>query len=121
MLESLPADAYGQVYVEVASSVRVEPLARPARVAVTWLVRDPDGATGPRGELLVRAVDGWAAEWMTAPDPRRVVWIGCAAGPEIAERYRRLRAQPALEIQNDAVLTDGIPANGVLTDRADED
>lgn len=90
---TLPADAYGQVYVEVASAVQIEPLPTPARVAVTWLVREHDDGIAARGALLAAAVDGWIAEWMPAGvrDDRRIAWVGCAAAPRIADRYRLLQ------------------------------
>jgi len=93
LASTLPADAYGQVYVEVASAVQIEPLPTPARVAVTWLVREHDHGIAARGALLAAAVDGWIAEWMPAGvrDDRRIAWVGCAAAPRIADRYRLLQ------------------------------
>lgn len=104
---TLPADAYGQVYVEVASAVQIEPVTTPARVVVTWLVRETEAGVAPRGELLAKAVDAWTAEWMPAGvrDDRRIAWVGCAAAPAIAERFRAVRSR---------ALTDaGIPAVGL--------
>jgi len=94
LISTLPADAYGQVYVEVADAAQVERLAKPPRVAVTWLVREgEDGSTTDPGVLLGAAVDGWIAEWMPAGarDDRRIAWVGCAAVPRIADRYRVLQ------------------------------
>ncbi len=95
ILATLPRDAYGQVFVEVASAVQIERLVTPARVAVTWLVRDTAAGMAARGELLVRAVDGWLAEWAPAMDDRSIAWVGCSADPQVADRYRAIRAQPA--------------------------
>lgn len=94
ILSTLPRDAYGQVFVEVASAVQVEGLATPARVAVTWLVRETGTGMATRGELLVRAVDGWLTEWAAAMDHRSIVWVGCSSRPEIADRYRAVRELP---------------------------
>jgi NADPH-dependent ferric siderophore reductase len=94
ILATLPRDAYGQVFVEVAAPVEVERLATPARVAVTWLVRETDAGLCARGELLVRAVDGWLTEWGPAMDGRSIVWIGCSTSPAIADRYRAIRSEP---------------------------
>lgn len=104
---TLPEDAYGQVYVEVASAVQIEPVTTPARVVVTWLVRESDAGVAPRGALLARAVDAWTAEWMPAGvrDDRRIAWVGCAAAPAIAERFRAVRSR--------ALADAGIPAVGV--------
>lgn len=100
ILSTLPRNAYGQVFVEVASEVQIERLATPARVAVTWLVRGT--ASGPaRGELLVRAVDGWLAEWAPAMDLASIAWIGCSARPEIAHRYRGIRPVPAEAVRSE--------------------
>jgi NADPH-dependent ferric siderophore reductase len=98
LISTLPADAYGQVYVEVSDAEQVERLATPPRVAVTWLVRESgsereDGSTAERGLLLAAAVEGWIAEWMPAGvrDDRRIAWVGCSALPRIADRYRVLQ------------------------------
>jgi NADPH-dependent ferric siderophore reductase len=87
---TLPLDAYGQVVVEVDSPAAIVPLPVPERVATTWLVR-PDGAAP--GAALATAVDAWIAEWMPAGTrcDSRIAWIGCAAAPRIAERYRLLQ------------------------------
>jgi NADPH-dependent ferric siderophore reductase len=94
ILSTLPRDAYGQVFVEVASAVQVECLVTPARVAVTWLVRETEAGMTTRGELLVRAVDGWLTEWAPAMDTRSIVWVGCSSRPDIADRYRAVRELP---------------------------
>jgi NADPH-dependent ferric siderophore reductase len=90
---SLPADAYGQVYVEVASALQIEPLATPVRVAVTWLVRESGSGVIARGALLTAAVDAWIDEWMPegVRADRRIAWIGCSAAPRLADRYRELQ------------------------------
>jgi NADPH-dependent ferric siderophore reductase len=90
---TLPADAYGQVYVEVASAVQAEAIEVPARVVVTWLVRDREDGVAARGALLGAAVDGWIAEWMPegVRNDQRIAWIGCSAAPAIADRYRELQ------------------------------
>jgi NADPH-dependent ferric siderophore reductase len=95
LVATLPADAYGQVYVEVASAGQVERLMTPARVAVTWLVRERERGVAARGRLLTAAVDAWIDEWMPAGvrNDSRVAWIGCAAAPRLAARYRALQAR----------------------------
>ena len=101
ILSTLPRDAYGQVFVEVASEVQIECLATPARVAVTWLVRETEAGMTTRGEQLVRAVDGWLTEWAPAMDARSIVWVGCSARPEIADRYRAIRPLPAEAVHSE--------------------
>lgn len=103
---TLPADAYGQVYVEVGSAAEVVPLPTPARVAVTWLVRDEDV---PCGALLRPAVEAWTAEWMPAGvcDDRRIAWVGCASAPRIANRYRTLQERSM------GAAAMGLPAVGI--------
>jgi NADPH-dependent ferric siderophore reductase len=93
LLAILPVDAYGQVYVEVASAVQIERLEVPARVAVTWLERERETSSAVRGALLTTAVDAWIDEWMPAGvrNDGRIAWIGCAAAPRIATRYRTLQ------------------------------
>ena len=92
---TLPADAYGQIYIEVVSAEQIESLPTPARVAVTWLLRAQEaGAAVPeRGVLLTAAIDAWTAEWMPVGErnDRRIAWVGCSAAPHIADRYRLLQ------------------------------
>ncbi|MCA5922936.1 MULTISPECIES: SIP domain-containing protein [Curtobacterium] len=94
MLEDLPENAYGQVFVEVALDEQVRILPAPPRVTVTWLVRSARGsAVAPlvfadHGEALAHALTGWAAEWcVTDCEPRTAVWIGCVDSPWV-ERAR---------------------------------
>lgn len=94
MLEDLPANAYGQVFVETALPEQVHTLPAPPRVTVTWLVRSarPSAVASlvfaDHGEALASAVTGWAAEWCVADcEPRTTVWIGCADSPWV-ERAR---------------------------------
>jgi len=72
----LPETTYGQVYVELTEGDELPDLARPARVNLTPVVRDPGSAPGER---LGAAVAAWSGEWMTdEPDPTREVsvWVG---------------------------------------------
>jgi NADPH-dependent ferric siderophore reductase len=94
MLEDLPENAYGQVFVEAALPEQVRPLPAPSRVTVSWLVRSArPSAVAPlvfadHGEALAAAVTGWASEWCVADcEPRTTVWIGCAESPWV-ERAR---------------------------------
>jgi NADPH-dependent ferric siderophore reductase len=66
IVESLPGDACGAVFLEVPTKDDVLPLCAPAGVAVTWLARDGEGAT--YGDLLDRAVRAWAGRWAAAHD-----------------------------------------------------
>ncbi|RZU64444.1 NADPH-dependent ferric siderophore reductase [Microterricola gilva] len=63
ILEGLPADATGHVFLEVPSSGDTLPLHAPAGVQINWLPREELAY----GEALVPAVtawvDAWAAEW----------------------------------------------------------
>lgn len=94
MLEDLPENAYGQVFVEVALDEQVRALPAPLRITVTWLVRSArESAVAPlvfadHGEALAAAVTGWASEWCVADcEPRTTVWIGCVDSPWV-ERAR---------------------------------
>lgn len=94
MLEDLPENAYGQVFVEVALDEQVRALPAPPRITVTWLVRSArESAVAPlvfadHGEALAAAVTGWASEWCVADcEPRTTVWIGCVDSPWV-ERAR---------------------------------
>ncbi|ALS56811.1 SIP domain-containing protein [Rathayibacter toxicus] len=68
LLIELPAQARGQVFVEVPEACGVPPLVAPGRVAVTWLGRSQrSGAPGTgescrHGVALDRAVRAWVGE-----------------------------------------------------------
>ena len=72
IVESLPADARGCVFLEVPTADDVLPLSAPSGVAVHWLPRATDGATAgdapvaPHGGPLQTAVRGWTARYVTA-------------------------------------------------------
>ncbi len=94
----LPFDAYGQVFVEVASPIQIQDLAVPEGLTVSWLCRQPtawrSGQQVPRGALIVQAIRAWLAEWM--PEQRSahalpyVLWIGCAASDRVNRLYEEL-------------------------------
>ncbi len=91
----LPVDGYGQIFVEVASQMQVEQWSVPCGISVTWLCRDRRAdALVPRGELVVRAVDAWVAEWMPAPGDEQevpyILWIGCSSSDRVDRLYREL-------------------------------
>jgi NADPH-dependent ferric siderophore reductase len=64
IVEQLPADARGCVFVEVPGEADVLPLSAPAGVSVHWLPR-VDAHAG-HGERLQRAVRDWTARYVTA-------------------------------------------------------
>lgn len=93
----LPADAYGQVFVEVASLIQVRRLHAPDGMSVVWLSRDR-GARGlvRRGELLARAVEAWVGEWMpggAGHEQPYVLWVGCAASERVDRLVQELAAR----------------------------
>ncbi|MCS5734755.1 siderophore-interacting protein [Herbiconiux daphne] len=97
ILDALPADAYGRVYLEIVSPVQIRPLVAPAGVSITWLRRDlvPHGLleTAPRGELIRSAVSAWVAEWMpeaAVPGDHLHLWLGCNASPRVGALYCEL-------------------------------
>lgn len=104
MLRDLPADTYGQVYVEVATGIQIRSLPAPPHVSVTWLCRDRAhsdldvvprgvGAMPHRGELASRAIAAWVAEWQPDEpgDEDYALWIGCSASARVGRLYRTLR------------------------------
>ena len=79
-LAQLPADAYGQVLVEVPLGMELPELVRPARVSVHRLdhIATVEPTAGA-GTVLAAAVDAWLSEWLpTEPEDDREVtlWIG---------------------------------------------
>lgn len=98
MLGRLPVASYGQVFVEIASSIQVQRFDMPEGISLTWLLRDSDGTArrmAPRGERVVQAVHAWLDEWMFDGAQRapRVIWIGCSASPRVSRLHRELRAR----------------------------
>ncbi|AMB57917.1 siderophore-interacting protein [Microterricola viridarii] len=67
ILEGLPADATGHVFLEVPSAGDALPLTAPAGVQITWLPRSTDDGHEneplPFGGALVPAVTAWADAW----------------------------------------------------------
>ncbi|REK70660.1 hypothetical protein DX116_16240 [Aeromicrobium endophyticum] len=76
----LPADAYGQVLVEVGIDDELPLLAAPLRVTVHRVERSPLG----EGIAAGRAVAAWVEEWIPDEiDERRTVsiWVGQRVAP----------------------------------------
>ncbi|TCO38561.1 siderophore-interacting protein [Rathayibacter tanaceti] len=98
ILDALPINARGQVFIEVDDARGLPPLAAPGRVCVTWLGRsERSGAPGTgercfRGVALDRAVRAWMGEMSVVDgdypwaDARHdfCAWIG-GAGAVISE------------------------------------
>ncbi|MEF3404382.1 siderophore-interacting protein [Agromyces sp. CCNWLW203] len=87
ILEQLPADARGAVFLEVPEAGDELDLRAPAGVDVHWLARG-DGASGSAGESqygarLVGAVTAWADAWVAA-DPAAAA-VPAAAPPAARE------------------------------------
>jgi len=57
VLDTLPAKARGQVFVEAEGVADIRPLAAPGRVCVTWLLRE-------RGQSMRASVDAWLEEML---------------------------------------------------------
>ncbi|MFJ7623124.1 siderophore-interacting protein [Rhodococcus erythropolis] len=79
LLEGLPADARGQVFVEIADSAHIQSVRELPGVSVTWLPRE--GAEPGTTSLLLDAVT--AAEWC---DERVFAWL---AGEQATVRSLR--------------------------------
>ncbi|WP_369373109.1 hypothetical protein AB1046_05380 [Promicromonospora sp. Populi] len=105
LLSSIPDHAYGQVYVEAATtggqeSSNSDVWDLPRGMSLTVLRRSPGTHRPRRGELLAAAVSAWATEWLSA-DPCActcacagsgpfALWIGCAASPAVEDLCRSL-------------------------------
>lgn len=82
MLEHLPADACGKVFLEVADAAEVQPLSAPPPVAIEWLFRD--GRAAGSTTLLVDAIRGT----LFPEEGKKVyLWAGCEF-----EAFRAIRA-----------------------------
>lgn len=122
-LRRLPVDAYGQVILEVASPLQFQLIDAPEGVAISWLFRDSGGGilepVPARGERIVRALEGWLAEWMPehhAQSDPLVLWIGCCDSALVDEFYLTLRTEyPQLHLHLHH------PHDGHVTEHASED
>ena len=106
ILERLPSDSYGQVFIEIVADVQIVPLEAPAAVSITWLQRDSFGRgdTGgsfgtARGETIERAVLAWTTEWLEpgcqCGHAGFYVWVGCAMSPSVDRLHVALRTMLA--------------------------
>ncbi|WP_323794487.1 siderophore-interacting protein [Nocardioides sp.] len=77
ILESLPDDASGVAFLEVPSTLDVQPVVAPAGVAVRWLPREGE-ETASHGVALDREVRRWAARHLGCSR----VAVGAAAGSD---------------------------------------
>lgn len=94
ILERLPEDSYGQVFIEIVSDVQIVAMDAPAAVSVTWMHRSSFGRSIPnhtfgsaRGETIERAVLAWTSEWLEpgcqCGQGPFYVWIGCAMSASV--------------------------------------
>ena len=82
VLSVLPADAYGQVFIEACPETDILSLPKPARVTVHRIAHGG----------LPRAIAGWLAEWMphdpAADQAERVVsiWVGAHSSASVNDQ-----------------------------------
>lgn len=69
ILESLPADACGQAFIEVVTARDAVRLHAPSGITITWLPRDERPRLA-HGEPLQRAVRAWMGEMVAPGSPR---------------------------------------------------
>src|SRR4051812_39102020 len=81
IVEQLPGDARGQVFLEVPAVADVLAVRAPAGVQVTWLPRSSRITDRPRGELLTATVlaalpsaGPWPSDGADTPDDELVLW-----------------------------------------------
>ena len=99
IVEHLPADTRGQVFLEVATEADILPLEAPGRMTVSWLARDRRAGIA-HGGALGRAVRAWVSEMVVADD-----------GVEVA-------AEVAPDVDVDAEILWDIPAD--IPDRSND-
>ncbi len=100
--QSLPADSYGQVFIEVFSPIQIEPLQTPPGVGVTWICReqlgDPTlpGIGLPQGQALKTAVDAWLCEWYRTEygaERHFTLWMGARSNEVMHTYWKSLERQ----------------------------
>lgn len=100
--ETLPAQSYGQVFIEVFSPIQIQTIAVPPGVSITWICRELlrssilPGECLPRGEALVTAVDAWLSEWYRAEygaERTFSMWMGARSNEIVHDYWTRLERQ----------------------------
>jgi NADPH-dependent ferric siderophore reductase len=109
MLENLPAEAVGQVFLEVADAAEEQPLRHPEGIAVTWLHRK--GAAPGSLPLLQQAFA--ALEW-PAEGPPTYLW---AAAEHAAFKTIRAASRSKLRPERDQNLVVSYWRNGASEDQ----
>ena len=91
LVQQLPQDGYGQIFIEVAVERQVQDFAHPSGMTLHWLVaeRNFQRQNHPafRGMMLCSAISGWFSEWLIKDfdhEGKFVVWIGGALNPRVA-------------------------------------
>ncbi|MGW9632090.1 siderophore-interacting protein [Agromyces sp. NPDC055520] len=112
ILEQLPGDARGAVFLEVPEAGDALELRAPAGVDVHWLSRG-DAAGGQAGETrygarLVDAVTAWADAWVAA-DPAAAA-VPASAPPAFALPVAATAAAPELPVLDDDEILWEVPA-----------
>jgi NADPH-dependent ferric siderophore reductase len=105
-LRSLPSDAVGTVFIEVADAGEEQTLPGPAGMSVQWLRRD--GAEPGTTTLLGDAVDGWSR-----PEGDGLVWMGAEASALRPVRRRLRDLLPTEWIDLDGYWRRGVEGTGL--------
>ena len=105
-LRSLPSDAVGTVFIEVADAGEEQPLPGPAGMTVHWLHRD--GAEPGTTTLLGDAVDAWSR-----PEGEGLVWMGAEASALRPVRRRLRDLLPTEWIDLDGYWRRGVEGTGL--------
>ncbi|WGD36896.1 SIP domain-containing protein [Lysinibacter sp. HNR] len=74
-IATLPLCASGRIFIEVERSEQIVHLDVPARMVVTWLVRQHPHITSAAGDKTARAVSAWASEMICDDAPRVQAWL----------------------------------------------
>jgi NADPH-dependent ferric siderophore reductase len=93
---ALPPKSYGRVFIEVDTPLQIQLFATPPGVGITWIERN--SPESPRGEALMRAVEGWLDEWLRGdPLSGRYVqlWSGARSNPDVVAHWERIEAELA--------------------------
>ncbi|WP_295012746.1 hypothetical protein [uncultured Microbacterium sp.] len=109
LLAALPANGYGQVFVESTGQPTLLSWPGPADVVPFWARQDlapaRDGRLPQPGEVLADVLRAWVAEWLPEPGCDDVLpytmWIGAAGHPPVDALCRELaRDYPWLHLHH---------------------
>lgn len=96
IVETLPNDAYGQIFIEITDPEQIQDFDRPRRMQLTWLTVGNTDSSAQSDTRLCQAVTGWLAEWQVADGEQHQkleLWLGGIMNPQVSAQWQNLSMQ----------------------------